>query len=94
MRKYESMVVVTPKMGEEQAKKENQKVLSFITERGGEVEKTDEWGKRDLAYEINDLKEAYYFVNHYQLAPEKVKELEQFFRINETVIRYNIIVLS
>lgn len=94
MRKYESMVVVTPKMGEEHARKENEKVLSFITEHGGEIEKTDEWGKRDLAYEINDLKEAYYYVNHYQLAPEKVKELEQFYRINEAIIRYNIIVLE
>lgn len=94
LKKYESMIVIAPNFGEEDAKKENEKIQSSIKKLGGEVQNTDEWGKKQLAYEILDFKEGYYFINYYNLEPAKTSELERAFKLNENIIRYNILLKS
>ncbi len=89
---YESMVIFSPSFSEEEVKKENEKILNFIKENEGEVTELDFWGKRNLAYEIGDFKEAYYFVNYYKLAPHLITKLENFLKLNEVIIRFNILV--
>ena len=91
MNSYESMVVVSAKLQESEAAQENLKIVNFIKENGGDVQETDEWGKRTLAYEILKQKEGYYFVNYFQLAAEKINELDRVYRLNENIIRHNII---
>ena len=88
---YESMVVITPTLSEENAKKENELIQNFIKEKGGEIIKTDEWGKKRLAYQIRNFKEGYYFINYFTLDQTKVIELDQFYKLHEYVIRYNIL---
>ena len=91
LNKYESMVVITPTLSEENAKKENELIQNFIKEKGGEIIKTDEWGKKRLAYQIRNFKEGYYFINYFTLDQTKVIELDQFYKLHEYVIRYNIL---
>ncbi|MBT3756678.1 MAG: 30S ribosomal protein S6 [Candidatus Cloacimonetes bacterium] len=91
LNKYESMVVIAPTISEENAKKENESIKDFIKENGGEVIKTDEWGKKRLAYQINKFKEGYYFINYFTLDVTKVNELDRFYKLNEYVIRNNIL---
>jgi len=91
MNKYESMVVITSKLPESEATQENLKLVTFIKEIGGEIIETDEWGKRILAYEIQKMKDAYYFVNHFTLSADKVSELDRYYRLDELIIRHNII---
>ena len=94
-RNYESMVIINPKMGDESTvKKENEKILTIIKENNGKIVRTDEWGKRDLAYEINKLKEGYYFINYFEADAQAIRKLENLYRINENFIRYNIIALD
>ena len=88
---YESMVVITPTLSEENAKKENELIQNFIKEKGGEIIKADEWGKKRLAYQIRNFKEGYYFINYFTLDQTKVIELDQFYKLHEYVIRYNIL---
>lgn len=85
------MVVISAQLPESDAAQENQKITALIKELGGEVLETDEWGKRTLAYEIQKMKDAYYFVNYFTLTPEKITELDRYYRLDENIIRHNII---
>jgi small subunit ribosomal protein S6 len=91
MKKYESMVIIIPSISEDDAVQENEKLLSFIEKNGGEIVKTEKWGKRKLSYEIKKYKEGYYFVNFFSLDPNRISEFENEYRINENIIRYNIL---
>ena len=74
---------------EETARKELiEKISQLIAANGGEVEKVDEtWGKRRLAYPINDKPEGYYVLVTMQAPAELPKEIERNLRINENVLR-------
>ena len=91
LKKYESMILISPAMNEESVKAENANVQTFIKENGGEVLNTDEWGKKRLAYEIQNAREGYYFVNYFNFEPAKATELDRYFKLNENIIRYNIL---
>ena len=92
IRTYESMIIVSSSNGEEAAKKENEKIHSLLKENDAEVIKTDDWGKRELAYEITKMKEGYYFINYFKADAETIKKLEKLYRINENIIRFNMVV--
>jgi len=92
IRTYESMIIVSSEVGEEEAKKENEKVISLVNDNDGEIIKTDDWGKRELAYEIQKKKEGFYFINYFKAGPETIKKLEKYYRINEKIIRYNMLI--
>lgn len=88
LKNYELMVVITPKLNEEEAGSLNDSVLALVKEQGGEVIKTDPWSKRLLAYPINKLKEAYYYVNFLRMESTSVKKVKSQININENVIRH------
>ena len=94
LREYESMLVIPAKLGDDSARKENEGIVKLIEELGGELVKTDEWGKRELAYEIQKNKEGYYFINFFKLDTANVKKLEKKYLISENIIRYNILALG
>ena len=94
LRKYESMLVMVPTLSEENVTSELEKVQNFIKEHDGEILNLDNWGKRNLAYEINDLREGYFSVLYFNLNPEQINEYERIIKLNENIIRYNILVKS
>ena len=61
MNKYELAVVLSAKLEDEERAAAIEKVKGYITRFGGTVTNVDEWGKRKLAYEIQKMKEAYYY---------------------------------
>ncbi len=91
LKKYESMIVIAPSLKDEDAKKENEKVHSFIKKKGGKLLNSEEWGKKNLAYTIRNFTEGYYFVNHFNFDALKISELERLYKLNENFIRYNIL---
>lgn len=91
-RKYESMLVLEPTISEEAVKQEIEKIGAMIKENDGEIVNVDEWGKKNLAYEIKDHREGYYFILYFNLDTEKIKEYERVIKLNESIIRYNILV--
>ena len=65
-----------------------EKVKEMITRFGGNVTDVDEWGKKRLAYEIQKMKEGYYYSIHFESDSTVPAELESRMRIMENVIRF------
>ena len=57
----------------------------------GEVVSVDDWGKRRLAYEINDLKDGYYYIVDFKAEPDHIKEFERRLRLSDSILRYMVI---
>ena len=64
---------------------------NLIVSEGGEIENVDEWGKRRLAYPIQDFREGYYVLMNFKADPQLPSELERNYKITDEVIRYIII---
>src|SRR6202030_3245322 len=60
----------------------------IMTANGGKVEKTEQWGLRNLAYKINKNKKGHYVLFNLDAPPAAVLELERNMRINEDVLRF------
>ena len=88
MNKYELTVVVNAKIEDDERAQVVEKVKDLVTRFGGNVTDVDEWGKRRLAYEIQKMKEAYYYFIHFEADAEVPGEIEQRIRIMDNVIRY------
>ena len=85
--KYELMVVYSVKNGEEAAEELSQKFKTMIEENGTLVGEVDTWGKRKLAYLINDEEDGYYVLFNFESEPEFPAELERVLRITDGVLR-------
>ena len=92
--KYESMIVFAPTLSNEEIENENKKILDLVIANGGEVVKTDIIGKKQLAYEIAKYREGYYIINYFNLDTQKTKEIDRHYRLNERLLRYNVIKLD
>lgn len=84
--KYEAMLIFSVKNGEEATTALVEKFKALI-EANGTVEGVDEWGKRRLAYLIDDEAEGYYAIYSFESAPEFPAELERVAKITEGVLR-------
>ena len=91
MNKYEAMYIVTPEMEDEAIKGVIEKFSGIITANGGEIEKTDEWGRKKLAYPIDYKTEGSYVLVNFAAAPELPRELERNFRNDESILRYMVV---
>lgn len=88
MNKYELAVVVNAKLEDEERAATIEKVKEYIARYGGTVTDVDDWGKRRLAYEIQKMREAYYYFVHFEAESTCPAEVESHVRIMENVIRY------
>ena len=88
MNKYELAVVLSAKLEDDERAAAIEKVQGYITRFGGTVTNVDEWGKKRLAYEIQKMKEAYYYFIHFDAEADVPGEIEQRIRIMDNVIRY------
>jgi small subunit ribosomal protein S6 len=86
---YEMVYILRPTMSDEEINAAIEKVNSYVERYGGEVLKIDKWGKRQLAYPINDYDKGYYVLEYLRTDKRDfVRNMENFFRINEDVIRF------
>ena len=88
MNKYELALVLSAKIEDEERIATLEKVKEIITRFGGTITNVDEWGKKRLAYEIQRMKEGFYYFIHFDSNGETPAELEQRVRITENVLRY------
>ena len=91
MNYYESMIILSPDLKEEQVNQENQKIAELIEKQNGSIEKTDYMGKRTLAYPIRKKGEGYYIVNYFNLPPTELGVIENHYKLSESILRYNIL---
>lgn len=88
MRKYELMFIIKPDLDEEATEATATKVNDIIARNGGEITNVDKWGKRRLAYEVQDYKDGFYVLVDFDSEPNVIAEIERLIRISEDVIKY------
>ena len=87
---YEAVYILKPDMSEEQIAALVEK-FKAVVEANGTVTEVDEWGKRRLAYPIDDLMEGYYVLMTFTAAAAIPAELDRIFRITDGVMRSMIV---
>jgi len=85
---YETVVVVDPLAEEGVADKHMGKVRELIESNGGRVLKVEDWGKRRLAYSVKHRREGTYYLVEFDGQGEIVAALDQYYRIQESILRY------
>lgn len=90
MNKYESLYIISPTIEEEGVKALVEKFSNLISDYG-ELESVEEWGKKKLAYEVQDHKEGYYVLMNFSANPDFPAELERNFKITEGILKYLVI---
>lgn len=92
MRTYEALYIVQPDVADDEVQTVANGVESLITEKGGSIVRSEIWGKRKLAYEVNNCTEGSYVLLRFQSGPEVLEKLTSFFKLSEQIIR-NLVVL-
>jgi small subunit ribosomal protein S6 len=88
MNLYEVLYILKPELDEETTSTTIEKFSTLINNNGGEVVSVDKWGKRRLAYEIDDRREGIYTLVNFKGVGATAKELERVFKITDSVLRY------
>ena len=88
MRQYELILIIQPDLDEDETKGVIDRVQSMVTANGGQILKTDLWGLKQLAYEIQDFRDGYYVYMEVEFSPEFGTEIKQNLRYVEPVIRH------
>ncbi|MEH6889569.1 30S ribosomal protein S6 [Bacillus sp. JJ864] len=91
MKKYEIMYIIRPNMEEEAQKALVERFAGVLTDNGAEIINTKDWGKRRLAYEINDLRDGFYMILNVNSNPEAVTEFDRLAKISEDIIRHIVV---
>lgn len=85
---YEGMYIISATLSEDARQKALQKIQAGITERGGEIIKVHDQGRRRLAYEIENHREGHYYLIYFNLKTSGIAELWQDYHLNEDLIRF------
>lgn len=88
MRLYETIFIASPTLTDEQNDELVKHFEGVIAEQGGELLKTDKWGRKKLAYEVQKFSEGYYTLFQMNAGSKLVAELERRFRNNDAVIKF------
>jgi small subunit ribosomal protein S6 len=91
MNKYEIMYIIRPNIEEEAKKALVERFTNILLENGAETAETKDWGKRRLAYEINDFRDGYYQIAKTTSSAAAVQEFSRLAKINEDIIRHIVI---
>lgn len=84
--KYEAIIILNTKLGEDGIKALTEKLNDLIA-KNGTIDSVDEWGKRRLAYAINDETEGYYILFNFTSVPSFPAELDRVLKITDGILR-------
>ena len=92
MKAYELLFFVDPSIEDEQRLATMKRIEDAIKNQGGKIDEVEEWGKKKLAYEINELTDGDYTLIKFQLEPNAVEEINRVLGIMDAVVRHMITV--
>jgi small subunit ribosomal protein S6 len=84
---YETIFIIHPELSEEDVEEHIKRVENLITRFGGEIVKTERWGKKRLAYEIDKHRYGFYVLLRLQGPSTILPELERHYRLTEGIIK-------
>lgn len=88
---YELLYIIPGTKTDEEAKPIVEQIHALLKQHGANVTKTDFWGKRKLAYEIDHLRQGFYDYAEFDLETTALAALEKDLRLNDTVVRHQIV---
>lgn len=91
MNKYELALIVNAKIEDEVREAVVEKAKSYIARYNGNVTEVEEWGKKRLAYEIQKMREGFYYFIQFESDADCPAEVERHIRIMDNVLRYLIV---
>ncbi|MCX8103507.1 MAG: 30S ribosomal protein S6 [Candidatus Bipolaricaulota bacterium] len=90
-RAYEVLYIMRPDLAKADLEETINKFQKAVNESGGQVVKLDEWGLRTLAYQIKHLDKGYYVLMEFTATPDQVRRLDERFKLDENVLRYQVV---
>ena len=90
MNHYELMYIMVPTLDGEALETVMTKVTTLIESVNGTITEVKKWGKRRLAYEINDIKEGFYVVVTFDADPSSITEIDRVLKLTEEILRFMI----
>jgi small subunit ribosomal protein S6 len=90
-RQYELLYILPPDSTEQQVGELHEQIASVVSRLNGQIEKTDNWGRRRLAYEIGPHKEGVYVLELINGSGDLMKELDRRLRVLDQVIRHIVV---
>lgn len=94
MNYYENAVIFSDALPEEELRAAIEKIKTVIADSGGQILKTDEWGNRKLAYEIDKRKKGFYVFYYLKGPATLVKKLEELYKVFDPVMKFMVIKLG
>ena len=91
MNKYELVLVVNAKIEDEARVAVVDKAKAYVERFGGTITEVEDWGKKKLAYEIQHMKEGFYYFIQFEAEATCPAELEKRVRIMDNVLRYLVV---
>ncbi len=91
MNKYELALIVSAKIEDDAREAVVEKAKSYITRYNGNVTDVEEWGKKRLAYEIQKMREGFYYFIQFEADADCPAEVERHVRIMDNVLRYLVV---
>ena len=85
---YEGMYILSPALSEDARKKALDRITSGITNRGGEIHKIHDQGRKKLAYEIRGSREGHYYLLYFTMPTPKLAEAWREYHLNEDLLRF------
>ena len=87
MKKYEGLFILKPNLTEDELGKLSTAVAEVITKNNGKVDRKEDMGVRDLAYQIKKEKKGRYLLVYFTAEPNTISAIEKAYKLNESVLR-------
>ena len=94
MELYESIFIIHPELKEEEVEEQTKRVENLVTRLGGEILKTERWGKKRLAYAVNKHRYGFYVLLRLRANSVVLQELQRHYRLTEGIIKFMVIRLK
>ena len=88
MRLYEIIYIMKPDVSEEDVDRFIAQMGGVVSSGGGQVQKTEKWGRRKLAYQVRHHREGYYVLTVVECDPPTLREFERILKVSEPVIKF------
>ncbi|MBI4686441.1 MAG: 30S ribosomal protein S6 [Nitrospirae bacterium] len=94
MNYYENLLIIDPTLDDKETEKTIDRVKDVITKSGGEILKSDKWGRRRLAYTIKKHAEGFYMLLLFKASSASIAELERLFKVLDPVLKFIVVKLK
>jgi small subunit ribosomal protein S6 len=88
VRMYDVLLIVDPRLTDEEVAERGARIQEALTALGGEVASSEDWGRRRLVFELRKQREGHYLLLQVRATPTAIREFERQLKLNESVLRF------